>query len=78
MGSQVSITTEGHSVTVNSDVNDLAYVVEKAQKLWEDTRADPSPAGPAVGFTSQIGPPPYVSGNKRWGGEIRPVRAEGE
>lgn len=47
---QVSISTGQHQVTVNHDGGDLAYVIEKAQKLFDDTRPANPPAGPATGF----------------------------
>lgn len=46
--SQVHISNHAHTVTVTHDGADLAYVIEKAQKLYEDTRPPERPAGPAV------------------------------
>jgi hypothetical protein len=73
---QVHISNPTHTVTINHDGTDLAYVVDKAQKLWDDTTGIEPPAGPGIGFTSQIAQPPYRSTDLRRGGEIRPVRAE--
>ena len=51
---QVHISGQDHTVTVNHDGADLAYVLEKAQKLWEDTRpASPPAPGPAYGFATE-------------------------
>jgi hypothetical protein len=50
---RVNINGEGHQVEVQHDGGDLTYVIEKAQKLWDETKApEPSP-GPAFGYTSQ-------------------------
>ena len=51
--SQVHISNATHTVTVNHDGSDLAYIIEKAQKLYDETKpADPQP-GPAFGFSSE-------------------------
>lgn len=50
--SQVHISRHDHTVTVNHDGADLSYVIDKAQKLWDDTKpADRS--GPAFGFQAE-------------------------
>lgn len=51
--SQVHISNQAHTVTVNHDGADLAYVIEKAQKLYEDTRPSEPTPGSAVGFGSE-------------------------
>lgn len=51
--SQVHISSQTHTVTVNHDGGDLSYIVEKAQKLWDDTKPPETTPGPAYGFTSQ-------------------------
>jgi hypothetical protein len=50
---QVHISSQAHTVTVNHDGGDLAYIIEKAQKLYEDTKPPESPAGPAFGFSAE-------------------------
>lgn len=47
--SQVHISRHDHTVTVSHDGADLSYVVEKAQKLWDETKPADQP-GPAFGF----------------------------
>lgn len=74
---QVSISAADHTVTVNHDGGDLTYVIEKTQRLWDETRAAIRP-GPATGFTSQIQYPSEPHRDKRIGGEIHPVRAGDE
>lgn len=51
--SQVHISGNEHTVTVTHDGADLTYVIEKAQKLWADTRPPDRGAGPAVGFSAE-------------------------
>lgn len=51
--SQVHISGTDHTVTVNHDGGDLTYVVEKAQKLWEDTRPPARAPGAAFGFQAE-------------------------
>lgn len=51
--SQVHISNAAHTVTVTHDGTDLVYVIEKAQKLYNDTRPPERPAGPAVGFQAE-------------------------
>lgn len=51
---RVNINGEGHQVEVNHDGADLAYVIEKAQKLWNETKPAPEPPGPAYGFSAQV------------------------
>lgn len=50
--SRVHISRHDHTVTVDHDGGDLTYVVEKAQKLWDETRPAADRAGPAFGFTA--------------------------
>jgi hypothetical protein len=73
--SQVHISSQTHTVTVNHDGGDLSYIVEKAQKLWDDTKPPDAGAGPAYGFSMERDRGLDVSRDKRWGGEIDPVRA---
>lgn len=51
--SQVHISSDIHTVTVNHDGADLSYVIEKAQKLYEDTKPTSPPPGPAIGFSAE-------------------------
>lgn len=48
--SQIHIAGAAHTVIVTHDGTDLAYLIEKAQKLYEETRPADQPAGPATGF----------------------------
>jgi hypothetical protein len=73
--SRVEINGAGHQVVIDHDGHDLAYVVEKAQKLWETTQGEQPPPGSAYGFSTERDRGLNVSTNKRWGGEIDPVRA---
>lgn len=50
--SRIHINGQGHEVTVEHDGAELAYVVEKAQKLWQDTREQDKPYA-AYGFTNE-------------------------
>lgn len=49
---RVNISGSNHQVEVQHDGADLAYVIEKAQKLWNET-APAEPSAPAYGFTAQ-------------------------
>lgn len=49
---QVHISRHDHTVTVNHDGADLTYVIEKAQKLWDETKPEDRP-GPAFGFQAE-------------------------
>lgn len=75
--SQVHISSQTHTVTVNHDGGDLSYIVEKAQKLWDDTKPPEAGAGPAFGFTSQQAGG-YRSPRLPYGGRMAPVEANGE
>lgn len=75
--SQVHIASNAHTVTVNHDTTDLSYLIEKAQKLWDDTKPPDAGNGPAYGFSMQRDPGPQLGRNKRWGGDFEPVRADG-
>ncbi len=68
--SQVHISGPNHTVTVNHDGADLTYVIEKAQKLYEDTRPADRSLGPgAAGFQTQMA--------NQWDHDRqRPVRSE--
>lgn len=48
--SQVHIGGPEHTVTVDHNGGDLAYVIEKAQKLWDDTRPPQRDVLKALGF----------------------------
>jgi hypothetical protein len=50
---RVNINSTGHQVEVDHDGADLSYVVEKAQKLWRETRPDEKGPGPAYGFSAE-------------------------
>lgn len=71
--SQVHISSQTHTVTVNHDGGDLAYIVEKAQKLWDETRPPETKTGPGYGFSSQIDP--QWNHDRQQGSQWRPVRA---
>lgn len=51
--SQVHISGGDHTVTVSHDGGDLGYVIEKAQKLWDDTRPAQRQPGPAFGLEAE-------------------------
>lgn len=51
--SRVHISRGDHAVTVDHDGGDLTYVVEKAQKLWDETKPAPAAPGPAFGFQAE-------------------------
>ena len=51
--SQVHISSNTHTVTVNHDGGDLSYVIDKAQKLWDDTKPPETKPGPAIGFQAE-------------------------
>jgi hypothetical protein len=72
--SRVEINAGGRQVIVDHDGTDLAYIVEKAQKLWQDTEAVPLPPGPAYGFSMERDPGLSLGWDKRSGGELEPVR----
>jgi hypothetical protein len=42
---KVTINSGGHYVEVDHDSTDLSYVVEKAQKLWDETKPSERSAG---------------------------------
>lgn len=49
---QIHIESNGHTVTVDHDGADLAYAIEKTQKLWEDTKP-PTRTESAIGFMAE-------------------------
>jgi hypothetical protein len=51
--SKVSINGAGHAIEVQHDGGDLAYVIGKAQKLWEDTRQPEQGGAASYGFASE-------------------------
>lgn len=76
--SQVHISGPTHTVTVSHDGGDLSYIVEKAQKLWDDTRPAANGTGPAYGFSIERDRGLDVHRDKRHGGEIEPVRVSAD
>lgn len=60
--SQIHISGNEHTVTVTHDGSDLTYVIEKAQKLWDDTKPPERGVGPAVGFSAERRWSPHESG----------------
>jgi len=52
---QVVISGDGHQVTVDHQGADLVYVIEKAQKLWDETRPPPLERFTAGFATTQVG-----------------------
>lgn len=50
--SRVHISRHDHTITVDHDGGDLASVIEKAQKLWDETKPTDR-AGPAFGFQAE-------------------------
>lgn len=74
--SKVHISSQAHEVTVDHDGGDLSYVIEKAQKLWNDTRPPERDPGPAFGFSAERDRGLSVGWNKRRGGEFDPIRVE--
>lgn len=71
--SRIEINGGGHQIVVDCNVSDLAYVVEKAQKLWQETKGADHP-GPAYGFSMERDRGLNVHRDKRLGGEIEPIR----
>jgi hypothetical protein len=73
--SKIQISGLEHTVEITHDGGDLVYLIERAQKLWADTKPELStrPPGPALGFSASL--------DKQWnhdrqqGGMWRPVRA---
>lgn len=51
---KVNINGAGHQVEIDVDSQDLSYVIEKAQKLWDDTRPERGSPGYA-GFQMERG-----------------------
>lgn len=50
---KVNINGAGHQVEIDHDGGDLSYVVEKAQKLWDETKPPNRMMGPAYGFSME-------------------------
>lgn len=72
---KVNIHGHSHQVEVEAE-GELHDVVEVARKLWEATfQPERGPAGPAYGFSMERDCGLQIGDNKRWGGEIEPVRA---
>jgi hypothetical protein len=64
---KVNINGAGHQVEIDVDHTDLNYVIEKAQKLYEDTR--PDKAGPGyAGFQMEHAAAP---GFGKYGADFR-------
>jgi hypothetical protein len=72
--SRVEINAGGRQVIVDHDGTDLAYVVEKAQRLWQDTEVEAPKPGPAYGFQAERDNGLNLGWDKRRGGEFEPVR----
>jgi hypothetical protein len=53
MGTHVSISGRGHQIDVQHDGGDLTYVIEKAQKLWDDTVQPEETGGASYGFQGE-------------------------
>lgn len=51
--SRIEIRSNDHTVIVDHDGRDLAYLTATAMSVWEKTAPPERPAGPAVGFTSE-------------------------
>lgn len=51
---KVNINGANHQVEIEHQGGDLAYVVEKAQKLWDDTKPEDKGTGPAFGYSAQV------------------------
>jgi len=73
--SRIEINGDGHQVIVDHDGSDLTYIMEKAQKLWTDTKTPGPVPGPAYGFSMERDHGLGLPADKRWGGELDPVRA---
>lgn len=52
---RVNINGVNHQVEIHHDGADLTYVVEKAQKLWDETRPAEN-TSPAFGYSTQVAP----------------------
>lgn len=74
---RVNINGANHQVEVQHDGGDLAYVIEKAQKLFDETKPQDRAAGPAFGFSMERKPQPSWDVAKL-GTERMPVRVETE
>lgn len=74
---RVNINGGNHQVEVQHDGADLAYVIDKAQKLYEDTKPPERGLGPAYGFSMERRPQPSWDVAKL-GTERMPVRVETE
>lgn len=71
---KINISGPNHTVEVQHDGGDLTYVIEKAQKLFDDTR--PTERGlTAYGFSMER--QPQSNGWKRFETDTMPVRVEG-
>jgi hypothetical protein len=50
---KVNINGVGHQVEIHHEGADLTYVVEKAQKLWDETKPADAKSGPAFGYSAE-------------------------
>lgn len=50
---KVNINGANHQIEIDHDGNDLSYVVEKAKKLWDETKPD-SKTHAAFGYSTQL------------------------
>lgn len=61
--SRIEIRDGDRHVIVDHDGGDLAYVVEKAEKLWKATEGPEKSQGPAYGFQA----------DRRWSADVAPL-----
>lgn len=66
---KVNINGANHQVEIDHQGGDLAYVIEKAQNLWEATKPEDKGSGPAFGYSAQVKLP--VNGAQYGGGSFR-------
>lgn len=72
---RVNINGSNHQVEVQHEGGDLAYVIEKTRKLWDETKPEVEPPGPAYGFSAQVNLPSNhgrAGSARMWSGD-RPV-----
>jgi len=50
---KVNINGANHQVEIEHDSADLSYIVEKAQKLWDETKPTDGKPGLAYGYAIQ-------------------------
>lgn len=74
---KVDINGTNHQVTIEVDHADLGYVIDKARKLYEETKPPERGLGPAYGFSMERKPQPAWD-RAVLGVERLPVRVEAE